>query len=252
MAELTLDRISVGYGKTRIINGVTLALQDGEFVSLIGPNGAGKTTLLNGISGQLPIVEGRLIYGGVDITRWRPDRRARGGLGRSFQTTHLFPNLTALENVALAVQAHRRVRLRSLFSAIPATVDQTSRHYLEMVHLSDALHQTARSLSHGDKRKLEFAMLLAIQPKILLLDEPTAGMSVSEVPAILDLVAELKVTGDYAIILVEHKIDVVMRFSDRIAVLNHGELLAEGTIEDVLANKEVERAYLGGHHGGIA
>lgn len=249
MAIIELDHIAVGYGSFRVIEDVSLTLEQGEFLSVIGPNGAGKTTLIGAVGGGLPVLEGRVLYEGRDITAWKADKRARAGIGRSFQKTHLFPNLSTLDNVKLAVQARHGIKLRQLLSHVHRTVLEEAYEGLHQVGLEDHADQTAASLSHGDKRKLELAMLLALQPKVLLLDEPTAGMSLAEAPAILDLIAELKGTGRYSMILVEHKLEVVMRLSDRVVVLHQGGLLAEGTPQEVMANPEVERAYLGGHHG---
>lgn len=249
---LEAENITVGYGALKVIQNVSFRLTGGEFMSLIGPNGAGKTTLLGALGGQLPIQHGHILYNEERIERWRGDRRARAGIGRSFQAIHLFPNLTAAEHIRLAIQGKRRFRFRDYMGSVAPTVDAQVADQLEQVGLSHVAHQPACELSHGDKRKLELSMLLATEPQVLLLDEPTAGMSLAEAPTMLNLIADLKATGRYAILLVEHKMDVVMRLSDRVLVLHQGQLLLDGSPSEVMASPEVAAAYLGGHHGSIA
>lgn len=245
---LELENVSVGYGSFQVVRHVSLTLSAGEFLSLIGPNGAGKTTLIGAVSGALPVSAGKVRYNGVDVTKWRADARARAGIGRSFQRTNLFPQLSALDNVKLSVLAGRRVRVSQMVRRTSTDVTEQARAMLAEVGLSEFVDTPAVSLSHGDKRKLELAMLLVLHPRLILLDEPTAGMSLAEAPVILDLIDSLKQTGRYAMLLVEHKMEVVMRLSNRVAVLHQGALLAEGSPEDVMSNPEVERAYLGGRH----
>jgi branched-chain amino acid transport system ATP-binding protein len=243
---LWIENAEVGYGDYRVIRSLSIRFEEGEFVSLIGPNGAGKTTLLSAISGQIPLMNGRIMFDGQDITKWPVDRRAKAGIGRSYQITHVFPNLSVLENVKLAVNGRRGVGLKDLVRFTGKQTEQAALRYIEMVELSREAMKPARLLSHGDKRKLEIAMLLALEPKVLLLDEPTAGMSVNEVPAMLNLLQNLRSQGRYFIVLVEHKLDVVMSLSDRIVVLQQGALLAEGSPKQVLENPVVQSAYLGG------
>jgi branched-chain amino acid transport system ATP-binding protein len=225
---------------------LSIRIEEGEFVSLIGPNGAGKTTLLSAISGQIPLMNGRIMFDGQDITKWPVYRRAKAGICRSYQITHVFPNLPVLENVKLAVHGRRGVGLKDFVRFNRKQTEQAAFRYIEMVELSREVMKPARLLSHGDKRKLEIAMLLALEPKVLLIDEPTAGMSVNEVPAMLKLLQNLRSQGRYFIVLVEHKLDVVMSLSDRIVVLQQGALLAEGSPKQVLENPIVQSAYLGG------
>lgn len=250
--QLRLNQVSVAYGSLKIVQNVSLSVADGEFLSLIGPNGAGKTTLLNAISGQLPVQSGSIVYRDEDITHWKADRRARAGIGRSFQTTHLFPNLTAQQNVFLSVQARHRTRWFDFVNRVSPQLVEEATGYLDQVQLADQAFKPARLLSHGDKRKLELAMLLALQPQVLLLDEPTAGMALAEVPAMLALISGLKQSGQYAIVLVEHKLDVVMRLSDRVIVLQQGAVLAQGAPADVVRDPHVQAAYLGGNYEGLA
>lgn len=247
MADIILQTqdLSVAFGGLVAVNGVSLAVRAGEFKSVIGPNGAGKTTFFNLLSGVYRPTRGQVLYRNQDITGLPAHAISRLGLGRSFQIASLFPNLTVLENVRLAVQSRARVGLRLLSHhvAFPAFVER-ARTALAEVGLSGREPQLAGTLSHGDKRKLEIAMLLAADPAVLLLDEPTAGMSQDEVPAILALIERIKSTGK-TMLLVEHKIDMVMRLSDSIAVLRYGELIADGTPAEVAADKMVQAAYLG-------
>lgn len=252
MALVELEHISVGYGTFTVIHDVSMAIDAGEFVSLIGPNGAGKTTLIGTISGSLLHTSGIVRYQGNDISRWHADRRARAGIGRSFQRTNLFPQLSVLENVKLGVLAKGRIGARQLLRRRSEEAVEAAQAALARVGLTSFADAVASSLSHGDKRKLELAMILSLAPRVILLDEPTAGMSLAEAPVILDLIDDLRQSGDYAILLVEHKLEVVMRLSNRVAVLHQGVLLTEGTPAEVMANPEVERAYLGGRHDSTA
>lgn len=250
--NLILNDIAVGYGRSQVIQGVSLKLASGQCMALIGPNGAGKTTLLNAVSGQRPLTHGQIHYNGSDITHWKAHRRARLGIGRSFQTTHLFAQLSALDNVALAISARQRIGWTQLLSRIPRSTAEQARAFLTEVHLGHDAAKPAHLLSHGDKRKLELAMLLALEPGLLLLDEPTAGMALSDVPAMLDILARLKDSGRYAMLLVEHKLDAVFRLADQIAVLQTGTLLAVGAPGEIISNPQVQAAYLGGSHGTTA
>ncbi|PWI57557.1 hypothetical protein BM613_08020 [Sulfoacidibacillus thermotolerans] len=251
MTILEAIEISIGYRGHQVIENASLKLDQGQFVSLIGPNGAGKTTLLNALGGQLRIQTGDIQFEGKSIANWSADRRARAGIGRSFQAVHLFPNLTTEQNIQLAVQAKRRLRLHHLLGKVDQEVTAATRQILNEIGLLHVARVAAKALSHGDKRKLELAMLLSLQPRVLLLDEPTAGMSMTETPMMLKLIAQLKATGHYAILLVEHKIDMVMQLSDRIVVLHQGHILAQGTPSEVMNDQEVTNAYLGGHYEGI-
>lgn len=251
-ALLELKQACVGYGKLQVVDGVSLTLAEGEFLSLIGPNGAGKTTLMAAMAGQLPLTAGTLFYSGRDVTHWREDRRARAGIGRSYQKTHLFPHLSALANVQLAVQARRGISLLHLLQRVPRIVVEEAELGLQQVGLQTYANTVAAELAHGDKRKLELAMLLALRPRVMLLDEPTAGMSLGEATEVLELVTQLKNSGQYGMILVEHKLEVVLKMSHRVMVLHQGRQLAVGSPDEVMANPAVEKAYLGGYHGKLA
>jgi branched-chain amino acid transport system ATP-binding protein len=243
---LTED-LTMRFGGHTAVNRVSLEIAAGRFTSIIGPNGAGKTTFFNLLSGQLLPVAGKVLYKGTDITGLPPHYRARLGIGRSFQITNVFPNLTALENVRLAVQAQEKLGYRFWRSYKRFShLEVRAWELLEKVFLTRRGRTAAKNLSHGDKRKLELAIILALEPEVLLLDEPTAGMSLEEVPAILKILKQLKEEGEKTILLVEHKIDMVMLLSDRIAVLNNGELLVVGTPPEIAQNEQVQAAYLGG------
>jgi len=212
----------------------------------VGPNGAGKTTWFNLISGQLKATAGQVLLNGEDITGLTAARRADRGLGRAFQLTNLFPGLTALENVRLAVASSHHIGhvFWQMASRRRDLTDQAM-DYLTQVNLASRAGYLVSSLPHGDQRKLEVALMLALQPEVFMFDEPTAGMSVDEVPVILDLIADIKKQQDKVVLLVEHKMDVVRSLSDRIVVLHNGELVADGEPAEVIASPVVQEAYLG-------
>ena len=215
--------------------------------SIIGPNGAGKTTLFNLLSGQYRPTAGRVWFKGEDVTRLGAAARARRGIGRSFQLTNIFPTLTVLENVRIAVQARRLPGLRAWRDArrFPELEDRAYA-ILESVLLDTKWAAPASALAHGEKRKLEVGILLALEPEVLLLDEPTAGMSLEEVPAIIGLIERIKAARERTILLVEHKIDLVLALSDSIAVLKDGRLLADGPPDAIGRDPAVQAAYFGG------
>jgi branched-chain amino acid transport system ATP-binding protein len=242
--------LTIRFGGHVAVNDVTCRFEPGTLTAIVGPNGAGKTTYFNLISGQLPASTGRVLLGDEDITALPPSTRTRKGLGRAFQLTNLFPQLSVLENVRLAVQSRARAgwslldvwsRRRDLIAEAEAV--------LERVRLIDRRAIKPTALSHGDQRKLEVALLIALDPKVYMFDEPTAGMSVDEVPVILELIEAIKAEGDKTILLVEHKMDVVRRLSDRMIVLHNGALVADGAPAEVVASPIVQEAYLGIRRG---
>lgn len=238
--------LSVQFGGHVAVNAVTADFRAGELTAIVGPNGAGKTTYFNLLSGQLRASSGQVLLNGVDITHTSAPARADLGVGRAFQLTNLFPRLTVLENVRLAVQSRLRAGF-SLFSRANARtdlIDEAHRH-LAAVGLDARAKDTAASLSHGDKRKLEIALLMALAPRVLMLDEPTAGMSADDVPLVLELIRSLKAQGDRTILLVEHKLGVIRSLADRIVVLHNGALVADGPPAEVMASRIVKEAYLG-------
>jgi len=238
--------LTIRFGGHVAVNAVSCRFEPGTLTAIVGPNGAGKTTYFNLISGQLPASAGRVLLYGEDVTRDRAAIRTRKGMGRAFQLTNLFPDLTVQENVRLAVQARAGMGL-NLVSTWRSHVEliEKAEHFLSRVALAKRRAALASELSHGDQRKLEVAILLALEPDIFLFDEPTAGMSVDEVPVILDLIHEIKDQKDKTILLVEHKMDVVRSLADRIIVLHQGELVADGAPAEVIASRVVQEAYLG-------
>jgi branched-chain amino acid transport system ATP-binding protein len=238
--------LTIRFGGHVAVDRVSCSFRPGTLTAIVGPNGAGKTTYFNLISGQLPASAGSVHLDGHDITRDSASARTQRGLGRAFQLTQLFPGLTVRENVRLAVQARRRegLDLWSVWSDRRETLARADA-LLRRVHL-DARHDAvASSLPHGDQRKLEVAMLMALEPSVFMFDEPTAGMSSADVPVILDLVRALKEDKSKTILLVEHKMDVVRELADRIIVLHNGQLVADGEPGEVIASPIVQQAYLG-------
>ena len=238
--------LTIRFGGHVAVNAVSCAFRPGTLTAIVGPNGAGKTTYFNLISGQLKASSGRVSLFGEDITSLGAPARTRRGVGRAFQLTNLFPRLTVLENVRLAVQARAGVG-KDLWSMWGRHVELIERaeHTLRRVALADKRGLAAAALAHGDQRKLEVAILLALEPDVFMFDEPTAGMSVDEVPVILELIEHIKAQGDKTVLLVEHKMDVVRSLADRIIVLHQGELVADGLPADVIASAIVQEAYLG-------
>ncbi len=238
--------LTIRFGGHVAVNNVSCAFRPGTLTAIVGPNGAGKTTYFNLISGQLKATDGRVSLFGKDISGLSAPQRARRGIGRAFQLTNLFPRLTVLENVRLAVQARAGVG-KDVFSMWRGHTElvEKAEHFLHRVALADRRDAVAATLPHGDQRKLEVAILLALEPDVFMFDEPTAGMSVDEVPVVLELIHHVKARGDKTILLVEHKMDVVRSLADRIVVLHQGELVADGDPETVIASPIVQEAYLG-------
>ena len=245
-AMLETRALTIRFGGHVAVDHVSCAFAPGTLTAIVGPNGAGKTTYFNLISGQLPATEGQVLLDGVDITTLPAPLRTRRGLGRAFQLTQLFPNLTVQENVRLAVQARHGGGLDLLRVWLDRRdwIDE-ARAILDTVRLADKALSHASALPHGDQRKLEVALLMALDPQVYMFDEPTAGMSVDEVPVILDLIRALKSKRDRTILLVEHKMDVVRELADRIIVLHNGQLVADGEPAEVIASPVVQQAYLG-------
>ena len=247
---LETDNLTIRFGGHVAVNAVTCRFEPGTLTAIVGPNGAGKTTYFNLISGQLAASSGTVHLNGQALTHLSTSARTRAGLGRAFQLTNLFPNLSVRENVRLAVQAarpgaHRRgLNLWSIWSDHEA-LTRRAQEILESVSMRSQADATVSSLPHGDQRKLEVALLMALEPAVYMFDEPTAGMSHDEAPVILDLIRQLKQDRSKTILLVEHKMDVVRELADRIIVLHNGALVADGEPAQVIASPVVQQAYLG-------
>ncbi len=244
MALLRTERLTKAFGALRAVDAVDLAVEAGSLHSVIGPNGAGKTTLFNLITGEMPPTGGRILLDGRDITGRPSHAMPRLGLARSFQRNNLFPSLTAAQNVWTAAFARHAPGLHlwrpvAGFPEVEAAVLAA----LGEVGLAGHAGQKARELSHGDQRLLEVAIALATGPKLLLMDEPTSGLSPEETARMMTFVRTLR--GRYTILLIEHKMDLVMSVSDRITVMHFGSVLAEGAPRAIQENADVRRAYLG-------
>ena len=247
---LQTQNLTVRFGGHVAVNDVSCTFAPGTLTAIVGPNGAGKTTYFNLISGQVAPTSGRVTLDGVDLTGMAVSKRTLAGLGRAFQLTNLFPNLSVLENVRLAVQATRTGAHRhglNLWSIWSDHAGLTGRaiEILQTVSLQNKQQASVASLPHGDQRKLEVALLIALESKVFMFDEPTAGMSSAEAPVILNLIRELKKDKAKTILLVEHKMDVVRDLADRIIVLHNGALVADGEPANVIASPIVQEAYLG-------
>ena len=244
---LAAEGLTVRFGGQAAVDGVSCAFHPGTLTAIVGPNGAGKTTFFNLLSGQLRATAGEVRLDGERLTGLSAPLRARRGLGRAFQLTNLFPTLSVEENVRLAVQARtgRGGASPLRLAARQRALSEEARAVLGQVRLLGRAHAAAAALSHGDQRKLEVAILLAMQPRVFMFDEPTAGMSVDEVPVVLDLIEEIRRDRTRIVLLVEHKMDVVRRLADRVVVLHNGRLVADGDPAEVVASPVVQEAYLG-------
>lgn len=234
------------FGGLIAVSDVSIAVRPGTIHSIIGPNGAGKTTLMNLISGIYKPTSGSVWYKGQEITHMPLYRRAHIGIGRSFQITNIFPNLTVIENVRLAAQALSSIpwQFWRRADSYKDFINQALSH-VALVGLSDSILKPASMLPHGGKRKLELAILLAASPELLLLDEPTAGVASEQVGEIIHTIDTIRAQGDKTVIIVEHNMSLVMGVSDRITVMHSGTVLAEGAPTEIAQNKEVQSAYLG-------
>lgn len=242
---LALEGIGLQIGGATILRDIDLTVPESQMLGVIGPNGAGKTTLFNIVSGVMTPTSGRVLLEGSDVTRTSIHGRARVGLGRTFQTSSVFSALSALENVRLAAQA--RIGAATSPFRFPRPGDEATgvaRERLAEVGLDHHAGTTAGVLSHGDKRKLEIAMLLATEPRVILLDEPMAGVGSGDVPGLVEVIRRLH-RGGRTVLMVEHHMEVLLGLVDRVAVLHHGELIAADTPEAVMADPTVQSAYLG-------
>jgi len=243
MAAVTLlstDNLSKHFGGLTAVDGVSFTFLEGEVRALIGPNGAGKTTFVNLLSGRIPPTSGRVIFAGEDITRLPAHTRVNRGIAYTFQITSTFAGMSALENVKLACQ-HKLSK--GFIGPNPGLLERASMGALERVGLADRRDEIAGNLSYGHQRLLEVAMGLGLDPKLLILDEPTQGLADEEIAVFVTLVREI--ARNASVLLIEHNMDVVMGLADMITVLDQGRILAEGTPEEIRSNEAVRRAYLG-------
>ena len=243
---LVMDDLSLSIGGAKILEAISLQVEKNEILGIIGPNGAGKTSLFNLLSGLRAPTRGTIHLYGKEITRFSPAQRARAGIARTFQTSSVFANLTVLENVRLAAHAANKNSMDLRRNAYKFSDVLASAHScLEMVGLSSKALAIAGSLAHGDKRRLEIAIVLAAKSDVVLLDEPMAGMAVENVPGLVEIIRSLKTVHGKTVLIVEHHMEVVLGLADRIAVLNYGELLVCDTPQNVMNNPTVQSAYLG-------
>lgn len=244
---LEVRNLSRSFGKFRALSDVSLRIERGRLCALIGPNGAGKTTFYNVVSGRYRPTSGRVFFMGKDTSRTPTHRLVSMGLLRSFQVTNIFPALTVLENILAPLIVHHCMRY-SFIRSVEKCKDLTeeAEQILERVGLVSKARQMVSTLAYGDKRLIEIAIVLARRPKLVLLDEPTAGMNPEETDRMIRLIKELSEHSDTTFFITEHDMKVVFAVAERIFVLSQGSLLAEGTPEEIRANPEVRRAYLGG------
>lgn len=252
---LKVDAIDKRYGSLRVLKGITLEVAEGETFAIIGPNGAGKTTLFKVMTGEVFCESGRLEYDGSDITQMSVHGRVAKGIGRTFQIARIFPEVTVLQNIVVAIESRMRARgeapVRWFKVRPPGDVSEQARAQLRDVGLLQLADTEAKYLSHGDKKRLELAIALAGRPRILMLDEPTAGMSPSDRVATTQLLARLRKETKVTVVMTEHDMDVIYGLADRILVMNQGEVIAVGTIAEIQANPVVREVYLGKEYGSV-
>jgi branched-chain amino acid transport system ATP-binding protein len=241
---LGVEKVRKSFDGFVAINGVSFSLQKGEICSIIGPNGAGKTTLFNLITGHLRIDEGKLIFKDQDITNRRPYQICRLGVGRSFQRTNIFPRLTVYQNIQAAVLVHQG-RSFTFFRPVDVFFQKETEEILDRVGLKEYAETVSGSLSYGFQKQLELGIALASEPDLLLLDEPTAGMSTQETHQTIELIGKITREKGLTLLFTEHDMEVVFSISQRIMVLHQGRLIAGGTPDEVRRNPEVQKVYLG-------
>jgi len=242
---LQVENLIKSFDDFMAVNGANLTVGKGEIVAVIGPNGAGKTTLFNLITGALKRDRGRIVFKGEDISELPPYEICKKGITRSYQIVNIFPRLTVFGNVQVAVLSHQR-RSSNLFRPAQSIAVEETRNILESVGLSEKEKNIAGSLSHGDQKILEIAIALGNEPELLILDEPTAGMSPEETQSTIELIKRLAQMRGLTILFCEHDMDIVFSIAQSIMVMRHGQTIIQGTPEEVKNNKEVQEAYLGG------
>jgi len=249
MDDIIIETINLSkqFGALVAVDDVSIKVRRNSLHAIIGPNGAGKTTFFNLLSGNIEPTSGKVIFKGNDLTHQPVHRMIHYGIGRSFQITNIFPNLTVFENIRLASQSLGSDNFKFWMEASHfRQYEERTWQVVEKVGLKERAQTLARTLPHGDQRKLELGMILAPDPEVLLLDEPTAGMASEQVPELIALIQDIQKAGNKTVMLVEHNMNVVMSVSDVITVMHQGKVLAEGKPAEIAANKEVQVAYLGG------
>jgi len=243
---LEIRRLHKAFGRVVTANGIDLKIEKGVLTSIIGPNGAGKSTLINMLSGSLKVDSGEILLDGRDITELPIHKRIRLGLCRSFQVVNVFPELTVFDNIQIPVLAVQK-RATRLFRSVSRekNVHKEVHQVLERVGLEDRAHILANALSHGDQRLLEVGIALAVRPKLLFLDEPTAGMNPVERVKVLENIKQLSAEGKTTFVIVEHDMDIVFSLSDRVVVLHHGDIIGDGTTDEIQNSRRVKEVYLG-------
>ena len=241
-----LDAVSRHFGSVKAVQQVSFAMKRGELRAVIGPNGAGKTTFFNLISGLLPPTSGQVWFAGENITSWPVVRRVARGIVRTFQITEVFPDLTVFENIRIGVESAERLNGWPLLSATRRrALDRQVEEIIERINLDDKINRLVGELAHGDQRVVEVGMALSLRPRLLLLDEPTAGMGDAETQHMVELVRRLHLSQGMSILFIEHDMDIVFDIAQHITVLDQGTVLAEGSPAEISANEKVRAAYLG-------
>ena len=243
-ALLQINSVDKDFGGLQVLLGINLTIEHGERHAIIGPNGAGKSTLFNVITGKHRVSNGQILFGDQDITDWPPHKVSRIGLARSFQVTNIFPNMTVYENIRNVVVSRRKMRF-NMFKGLGKIeeVTEETNGVLETIGLETSSDTPAGELAYGHQRALEIGLALAMDPELILLDEPTAGMTTKETREAVKLIE--RITVGKTLVIIEHDMDVVFSISDRISVLYYGKILATGTAEEIKENQEVKKAYLG-------
>ncbi|MCK9549323.1 ABC transporter ATP-binding protein [Aquamicrobium sp.] len=241
--------LRVSYGSFEVIKGVDLSVRDGAALAVIGPNGAGKSTLFKALTGEIATHGGKVMFRGRDVTQMPAHLRTAEGMGRTFQVSRVFQELTALSNVIVALESRMRCkgeRRGSWWRAAPApSVVGEAEELLAQLGIAHLRDETAAAISHGDRKRLELALALALEPKILMLDEPTAGMAPADRMKIVDLILAIRREKGVAVVMTEHDMDVIFMISDQVLVLNYGEVIASGSVEEVRSSPIVREVYLG-------
>jgi branched-chain amino acid transport system ATP-binding protein len=243
-ALLQINSVDKDFSGLQVLLGINLAIEHGERHAIIGPNGAGKSTLFNVITGKHGVSDGQILFRDQDITNWPPHKVSRIGLARSFQVTNIFPNMTVFENIRNVVVSRKRMRF-NMYTGLGSieNIAAETRGVLETIGLQTSSNTPAGELAYGHQRALEIGLALAMEPELILLDEPTAGMTTEETREAVKLIE--RITVGKTLVIIEHDMDVVFSISDRISVLYYGKILATGTAEEIKENQEVKKAYLG-------